>query len=144
MRLDSKTATDLAVWYLNEFAEGKMCNRTEFAEFQDWYEQKIEEDPGFQTNFYGAIAYYEVHPVLLVPVEPGKSHVSTPEPDPTPDVPPDTVDPGTGSAATNPQPPATTTPSPSQPQPTPIPSQPSGGSTPTGSSSKYPLIEEES
>lgn len=138
VRLEAKTATDLAVWYLNEFAEGKMRNETEFEEFQDWYEKKIEADPGFQSNFNEAIAYYEAHPELLVPPEPEKPAATTPDPDdttPTPSVPVGTVDPDTGSVI-NPTP----NPTPSQPPTTTTPNS-GGNSTPT-SSDKYPHIDE--
>lgn len=75
-RLESKTPTDLAVWYMQEFPEDKAKNENAFEEFQTWYESMKEQDSSFDSKFKEAMAYVEQHPELLEPpVE------ETPEPD---------------------------------------------------------------
>lgn len=66
-RLESKTPTDLAVWYMKEFPENKAKNENAFEEFQLWYNSMKERDAAFDGRFQEALAYVEQHPELLAP-----------------------------------------------------------------------------
>lgn len=66
--LDSKTATDLAVWYLTQFPADKSHNEDALKEFNEWYKQKIASDKGFDANYQEALKNVEAHPELINPV----------------------------------------------------------------------------
>lgn len=110
-KLDSKTATDLAVWYLTQFPEGESKNENAYDEFNRWYEQKTSSDSVFSANFNTAIDYVKAHPELLTPST--KEPSSTKE-NATTTAAPDSTSPSisVGSNQAENTPPPTTTPVP--------------------------------
>lgn len=65
--LDAKTPTDLAVWYILEFAEAEVKNEEEYKEFNNWVEKKTQKNPEFAAMFHEALVYANAHPELLHP-----------------------------------------------------------------------------
>ena len=112
-KLDGKSATDLAVWYLREFPEGKTVNNDALKEFQVWYDDKVAEDAGFDSKFNEALSYVKAHPEFINPVK------ETPKKD---DTAADTSTPDNAQPST----PTNTTPNTSTTTPS---TQPSGNTT---------------
>ena len=90
-KLDEKSATDLAVWYLSQFPEGETMNEEAYKEFNKWYDNKKSEDSAFSANFDTAVEYVKSHPELM---NPNEKEPDTVEPE-TPEKP--TTTPGSGT-----------------------------------------------
>lgn len=63
--LDSKTTTELAVWYITEFENSDNRNENAFNEFEIWFEGEAGEDPDFDSRFKAALSYVKEHPELV-------------------------------------------------------------------------------
>lgn len=96
-RLEEKTPTDLAVWYLGQFGDGAVYNDIELDEFSDWYNKRVTTDPEFHENFEAALLYIKEHPEVLTPSEPvTEPEDEEPDPSETPDA---TQSPESGSSS---------------------------------------------